>query len=206
VVVPKDGLPAGTPLNDSELHLLARLDATFHARSSVEYAKLLTDDFRFHFSESTDPVLVAMYGDNWGRDDETIALTNLFTGFTNTSGDPVPAASSIDLLLNGVQVADDTTHVDSLAYYRRIVVSRLVMSIEIPGTPEPTIYNVDARQEFYVVRGDAAVLAAGQAAQADRWYIRRWDDLALAFAYGKGPVVRALAPVTLGRIKSQFRQ
>jgi hypothetical protein len=207
VVVPKDGLPAGTPINDSELHLLTRFEATFEAQSGVEYAKLLTDDFVFHFSQASDPDLVLAYGENWGRDDETAAITNLFEGFDAQSGQHIPGASIIQMDLYGVQTLADTSHVDSLAYYRKIVVARIVMSIEVPGTPEPTIYNIDSRQEFYVVRGDAAVLAAGQAAQSDRWYIHRWDDLSLGgpVPYGKWPTTNPSQPKSLGSIKGQYR-
>jgi hypothetical protein len=208
VVVPKDGLPAGTPINDSDAHLIARFEATFEAQSGVEYAKLLTDDFVFHFSSASDPDLVLAYGENWGRDDETAAISNLFVGFDAQSGQHIPGASIIQMDLYSVQTENDLGHVDSVAFYRKIIVTRLVMAIEIPGTPDPTTYNIDSRQELYVVRGDAAVLAAGQAAQSDRWYIRRWDDLSPppSGGAGKWPTTNALTPKTLGSLKSQYRQ
>lgn len=207
VVVPKDGLPAGTPINDSEMHLMTRMEVTFEAQSGAEYAKLLTDDFVFHFSEASDPTLVATYGENWSRNDETAAVTHLFEGFDALAGQHIPGASSIQMDLYGVQMAVDTSHVDSMAYYRRIIVSRLVASIEVPGAYDPTVYNIDSRQEFYVVRGDAAVLAAGQAAQSDRWYIHRWDDLSpgAPVPYGKWPTINPTQPKSLGSVKAQYR-
>jgi hypothetical protein len=205
VVPPADGLPAGTPMNDSPLPLLARSEATFEAESNGEYAKLLTDDFRFHFSAQSDPALVSEYPGGWARADEEIAVTHLFNGFTNSEATLVPGASRIDVSLNGIQVADDTSHVDSTAHYRKLVVSGMEMVIEVPTASEPVTYTIYSRQEFYVVRGDAAVLASGQPAQSDRWYIRRWDDLSISLFSRKGPVINPASPKTLGSIKNQYR-
>jgi hypothetical protein len=205
VIVPKDGLPTGTPINDSEAHLMARFEATFDAQSQAEYAKLLTDDFRFHFSAASDPDLVSMYGDNWGRDDETIAIGNLFAGFTNSVGVVIPGASNVDIQLLGGATVDDSTHADSTAYYRRVIVPHLICSLEVPTTPDPTIFSIDARHDIYIVRGDAAVLAVGQSAQADRWYIRQWDDLSVPIFLRKGPVLGSARASTLGAVKGLYR-
>ena len=175
-IVPADGLPAGTPQADSPAHLAARLEATWESQVEAEYAKLLTDDFRFHFSLANDPVLVDHYGDNWRRDDEVAALTHLFDGFTNTSGDPIPGATEIELTMNGMVAQDDSSHADSTAHYRKLVVTTFGGTIEIPGTPESVLYSLSSRQELYLVRGDAAVLPAGTTPDSTRWYVRGWDD------------------------------
>ena len=205
VVIPADGLPAGSPINDSEAHLLTRFEATFDAQSDGEYAKLLTDDFHFHFSQASDPVLVATYGDNWGRTDETTTVTHLFDGFTDPADVVIPGASTVAMTCANLQVAGDPAHPDSLDHYKKVVVPAMTLVIEVPGTPEPTTYNVSSRQELYIVRGDAAVLASGQAAQADRWYLRRWDDFAtINGAMRKGPVVNASNASSVGKIKGFF--
>jgi hypothetical protein len=202
--VPADGLPAGTPQADSPAHLATRFEATFDSQVEDEYAKLLTADFRFHFSSAADPNLVSQYGDNWKRADELACISHLFDGFTNSVGEVVPGASRIDLTLTGIQDVADSAHADSTAHYRKFIVTSLNGTLEVPTSPDPTTYEMSSRQEFYMVRGDAAVLGAGQAATADRWYIRRWDDLSTFFAAGKGPVLNPARPSTLGSIKSQY--
>lgn len=205
VVPPADGLPAGTPINNSSANLMIRLNATFDAQVASEYAKLLTDDFRFHFSQAADPDLVAFYGDNWLRNDETLAVSHLFGGFTNAMGEVIPGATTVDMALTGIQTQDDAGHPDSLAHYRKIVVTTMNLVAELPTSPDPTTYNTSSRNEFWVVRGDAAVLASGQASDSTRWYLRRWDDLATAVAARKGPVVNPASTRTIGKIKALYR-
>lgn len=172
------GLPPDTPLNDSPQNTMTRFQRTYEYQVQPEYVKLLTSDFRYTFSSDTDPTLVAQYGPNWGKDDEAESADHLFKGFTSsTSGNYVPGATNITMALNSVQYFDDPAHSDSSGYYKWVTVARVVMAIEVPGTTESQIYNIDARHEFYLVRGDAARLDAGQTATSDRWYIRRWDDL-----------------------------
>jgi 5-keto 4-deoxyuronate isomerase len=198
-------LPAGTPKPDSPEHLVARLDATWEAKELTEYVKLLTDDFRFRFSIQTDPSLVDQYGNNWDRDDEVAALTHLFEGFTDTDGNPIPAASRIDLTWTGVSDQDDFQHADSTAHYRKLVVLNLDGTFEVPGSVETFVYRVSAREELYIVRGDAAVLPAGTTADPTRWYLRRWDDLATGVAARKGPIINPASPVTIGSLRAHYR-
>src|SRR5215203_3209688 len=82
-IVPSDGLPSGTPAADSPQHLTMRLEATWENEVESEYAKLLSDDFLYHFSLASDPVLVGLYGDNWKKTNEVTTLAHLFHGFTN---------------------------------------------------------------------------------------------------------------------------
>jgi len=205
-VVPSDGLPSGTPQADSPAHLAQRLEATWENKVEAQYALLLSDDFRYHFSLASDPVLVDRYGDNWKRADEVTALTHLFHGFTNTQGTPIPAASRIDMTLTGVQVGNDPDHPDSTAQYQTMAVTDLGMQIEVPGNPDPVLYNISSRQELYLVRGDAAVLPAGAVADTTRWYVRRWKDLSTSNYARKGPVINPLQAKSLGSLKSQFLQ
>ena len=81
------------------------------------------------------------------------------------------------MTLTGVQYGADFAHTDSAAYYQKAVVTSVDMTIEVPTTPAPTTYQISARHEFYIVRGDAAILDPNQEARSDRWYIRKWDDL-----------------------------
>jgi hypothetical protein len=202
VIVPKDTLP----LNDTVQKTMLRFEATYEFQDLPKYANLLASDFRYTFSQASDPLLVQTYP-NWGKDDEVATSQHLFEGFTNSLDEVVPAASKIEMDLYGVQPTTDVEHQDSTAYYQKVVVSRVVMSIEVPGSPEPTVYNIDARHEFYLVRGDAAVLDAGQEARADRWYIRRWDDLSPP---NPSPVIVPSGPTAYtttswGRVRARYR-
>jgi hypothetical protein len=208
-------IPTQTPLNDSVLNTMSRFVASYSFQDLPNYSALLTSDFQYTFSAASDPDLVALYSAGWGKDDETESSKHLFEGFTNSDPVPkfVPAATKIDIALNGQQYPDDYTHLDSLAYYKMVVVSTVVMSIEVPqpGT-EPITYLISARHEFHLVRGDVAALDPGQEARADRWYIRKWDDLSpppptarlaqLASANGKATNSRVGA--TWGALKSSY--
>jgi hypothetical protein len=71
---------------------------------------------------------------------------------------------------------------------------------------EATEYHVNARQEFYVVRGDAAVLSGDAPADSTHWYVRRWDDLAPPLpVVRKGPVINPSISHSIGSIKALYR-
>jgi hypothetical protein len=161
----------------------------------------LTDDFWFRFSAGSDPELVDLYP-HWNKADELTAVNHLFGGFVNDMGQTVPAASRIDFVLTGVSYGSDPDHPDSTDHYKKIVVTALDGMIEVPTAPyEPITYSISSRQEFYLVRGDAAVLAGG--GDAGKWYVRRWDDLSPPPP--SGPVINPANPKTLGSIKAQYR-
>ena len=164
------------PDADSPQNLILRFEGVYELQSSVNYEPLLTSDFRYTFSRASDPTLFDRYP-NWGRDDEVESTRHLFEGFTTSTGVAVPAASRIEMTLTGLQYGPDYTHPDSAEHYMKVVITAVDMQIEVPTPPSPTLYQVSGRHEFYIVRGDAAVLDPGQEARADRWYLRRWDDL-----------------------------
>jgi hypothetical protein len=200
---------------------MTRFQRTYEYQVQPEYVKLLTNDFRYTFSTATDPTLVAQYGATWGKDDEAESAAHLFDGFTSsTTGTYIPGATNITMALNSVQYFEDPAHPstdvpDSSAYFRWVTVARVVMAIEVPDATSGTqTYNIDARHEFYLVRGDAlsASLDADQPRAANRWYIRRWDDLseppAPAGAMHIASVDRAVSlqvPTTLGALKATYR-
>jgi len=169
-------VPGDTPVNDSPQNLMIRFEKSYEFQDLPTYVNLLTSDFRYTFSADSDPTLVNLYP-NWGRDDEEESTKHLFEGFTNSEPRQVPAASRIEMTLTGVQYQGDYQHPDSASHYQKVVVTNVGMEIDVPDGQAITTFVISARHEFYIVRGDAAVLAAGQEARADRWYIRRWDDL-----------------------------
>jgi hypothetical protein len=188
------------------MHLMERLEAAWESEADSQYAPLLTNDFRYKFSAASDPALVDLYP-NWGRDDEVAAITHLFNGFVNSNGTPVPAASHIDMTLNGVVQQDDADHADSTAYYQHIIVTSLDADIVVPQAGSyPITYHISSRHEYFVVRGNAAVLPAGTSADPTRWYLRRWEDLSPPPpAVRKGPVINPAMPKSLGSLRSQYR-
>lgn len=196
--------PGDGPQADSPVHLVQRLERNWEFMDLPEYRKLLAEDFHFRFSPLSDPLLVDQYP-NWDVVDETASARHLFEGFTNTAGELIPAATQIQLTLVGIAVEDDSAHADSTAHYRKVVVANMDGTIEFPGQPEPVIYSLSSRQEFLVVRGDAAVLAAGVAADSTRWYLRRWEDLSVNPFDGRRKSIDAAAPTTYGKIKAQYR-
>jgi hypothetical protein len=197
----------GEPTNDTPLNTMKRFEQTCEFQDLPKYGILFASDFRFTFSSSADMDLALQYGDHWRKDDEIQSAHHLFEGFTNTLGEAIPPASRISMNLNGVQVITDPEHADSAAYYQKVVVDSVMLTVQLPGTPESTTYDINARHEFYLVRGDAAVLDAGQETRTDRWYIRRWDDLAV----GAGTTATIVAgptptyPITWGRLKAGYR-
>ena len=201
---PEDGLPDGTPQADSPTHVLTRMEATWESKVEAEYMKLLSGDFRFHFSAASDPQLVDQYP-NWNRSDDEIAIVHMFHGFTNSNGLAIPGASGIDMTLAGLEYYDDPEHADSTAMYQKVVVPVIDLTIEVPFASDPAVYQVSGRQEFYVVRGDVAVLPSGAVPDIDRWYIRRWDDLAVPVFARKGPVINPARSSTIGSIRSLYR-
>src|SRR4051812_41352328 len=92
--------PPGTPPADSAVHLIQRFEATWESQVESQYELLLTDDFRFKFSDASDPLRASQYP-NWSKDDEEASTRHLFDGFMNSMGDSVFGASRIDFTLSG---------------------------------------------------------------------------------------------------------
>jgi len=192
------GLPDGTPMNDTPQNTMLRFEATYENQVLDQYELLFASNFRFTFSNQSDPLLVNQYGTSWGKDDEVESTSHLFDGFTNEGGDFVPGAAGIILALPGVQVIDDPTQPDSAAYYKWVIVPQISLELDVPGTQG---YAIAAPHDFYLVRGDAAVLDANQSATADRWYIWRWDDKSAALP-AVSPRLQSLGSVPGGQAVS----
>jgi hypothetical protein len=204
-VTPADGLPAGTPAANSPMNLMQRFEATWKSQVESQYAPLLSDDFRYVFSVAADPVLANQYP-NWSKADEEASTRHLFDGFRNSVGDSVPGASRIDFTLTGMSQGIDFSHPDSTTQYQRVIVTAVDMTIDVPQAgADPIQYLVNARDEFYLVRGDAAVISGSANADTTHWYIRRWDDLTTVTSIGKLPVINPSRTTSLGSIKARYR-
>jgi hypothetical protein len=199
-VVPANGLPAGTPAADSPAHLMQRFEATWDSQAGAQYALLLTEDFRFHFSETWDFDLVDAYGDTWDKASEDTAASNLFDGFRLADGTFVPGAKTVDLFRTEAIYEPDPAHPDSTAHYQRV---RLEMGLDAEFAGKgatPLLVHSDS-QAVYLVRGDAAVLAPGATPDTAAWYVRRWDDRSASFS---SPSHVESIPTTIGRVKWYF--
>jgi hypothetical protein len=182
------GLPTNTPLNDTPQNTMLRFEATYERQVLPEYEKLFASNFIFTFSNQSDPELAAEYGTSWGKDDEVESTSHLFDGFTST--EPPYAfqgpAAAIALSLDGASFIDDPAYPDSTEFYKWVIVPSVNLTITIAGGEE---FQISAPHDFYLVRGDVALLDAGQEARADRWYIHRWDDKSAPLARTPGPAL-----------------
>jgi hypothetical protein len=153
---------------------MARFERVYEEERIQEYSDLLTSNFRFHFSASADPLLVANYPNGWSKTDDTTSTGHLFRGFTNAQGTHERGAASIAVsLLPSNAPESDTTHADSTAWYKVLVVPFVELSV-MTGPDDG--FLIHGRHEVSLVRGDAAVLSAGQRADSTCWYIYRWED------------------------------
>jgi hypothetical protein len=184
--------PVEIPLATTPENAVKRLAGEYEQTNIGEYGTLLTQDFRFTFSSQSDPRLVELYGNSWGRDDEIESTTHLFQGFVDDHGELQPRARALELSIPVFQEFEDPDHPDSLTHYRRIAIPRLLLDITLE---DGRAFAVDAPHTFYLVRGDAAVLGPGQAPSAERWYVYRWDDLSAPLvAAAAGPLAGSGAP------------
>lgn len=189
----------------SAIHALAR---AYESRSVEGMAGLFTADYRFHFSAKERTDLEAWF-DGFTREHELQSASGLFNGVVRDGQIVMPGAESITATLDGLEESPDPEHPDSTAHYRIVAVHRFRLAIVLAGpgrwagpSERDTIALNPSLHVFHLVRGDAAVRADGQPADAGRWYMRRWledvDGLTLGLAANRGecgePAPRPGAP------------
>jgi hypothetical protein len=145
------------------------------------YALLLTADYRFVFG---DPELEAQYPNGFSREDEIASADHLFHGFVNAAGVYRPRAQTIQVDLGELAVATDPEKPESTASYQVVTSPAVHLLLTFPNGQRMEVTH--AAHEFHVVRGEAAVLSAGQIADEDHWYVRRWIE--------KGDAISAVKP------------
>lgn len=186
--------PSASALANTPTGALQALAAAYSEKSLEKVAGLFANDYQFS-STSMESVAVMQ---NFGRDRELQTTGALFHGLVMNGKLVQPGADSIRIRIAGGSEAADPEHPDSVATYRLVAVRDFTFRIFVPGMD--TLEATPALHVFHLVRGDAAVLAAGQSADTTRWYIRRWledmSGLAIALAKQKGdcepqPVKRA---------------
>lgn len=147
---------------------LERLADAFRDRSASGVVATFSGDYRFH--SSGDSLLVYVNGTS--RDEEARTWRSVFEGVTRDGVTLVQPADSVGCIVDGVGQSLDPEHPDSTQHFRVITVKRFELRIRRPDGQ--TLETPFGTHVFHVVRGDAAVLAEGQSADPDRWYIRRW--------------------------------
>ena len=154
---------------DSPVGLMHRFEEAYEARDLDAYAALFTADYRFYPS---DPEVAGRFP-VWTRTDEILSADHLFHGFTDAHGVYRAKATRISLDLSPYQERVDPEHADSAAYYRCYAVPSVTLQV---WTADGDYFIERQEHDYYVVRGDAAVLAAGEDGSADSWYIRKWVE------------------------------
>ena len=163
--VPRSNQPVSGP--SSALEDLA--DAYRHLSvSGID--RVLTDDYRFHAADENRPLFGFTEGS--ARVDEMRLVRNLLEGVKHEGQVAMGRADSVGMLFDGISQGVDPEHADSTQQYRVLTVTRAQWGIRM--TNGVRWWNAPTLHVFHVVRGDAALLAAGQIADPDRWYIRRW--------------------------------
>ena len=155
---------------DSPIGLLHRFEQAYEARDLEAYAGLFTADYRFYPS---DPCVAARCPNGWRRSDEVASADHLFHGFTDAMGIYRAPATKISLELSPYRVEADPEHTDSTAYYQCYIVPSVTLQV---WTATGDDFIERQEHDYYVVRGDAAVLAPDEDGSADSWYIRKWVE------------------------------
>ena len=150
---------------DNPGRMMRCLKEAFEARSVADFSALLAANFHFH---TMDARMDSMLGDV-DRRREIGIMRNLFEGGTDTTARP--RADSISVNVGPYEVQDDPEHPDSTRHYQVIAVRSLEMVIEVK---DKTYKVTQARHEYRVVRGDAALLVPGQPADERHWYFWDW--------------------------------
>ena len=98
--IPQNTTPRGT---------VERFIWAYENRDAGAYSNLFAGNFKFEFSSDADPELVQQYLLGWLRGDEAIAARHLFEGGEDQLGQPVEAASSIELTLDEIDPVGDVS-------------------------------------------------------------------------------------------------
>ena len=161
------------------------LAAAYETKDPDALDALYTADYEYIVARDPTPGLSIPI---MNRDDELLAARNLFRGVSRDGQVGMPAAQSIDVSMKGLSEVGDPQHPDSAGFYRLVVCQEFALDMKLAN--DQVVKTKPALHVFHLVRGDAAVLTAGNPADPKRWYIRRWVDdvkgLESALALSKG--------------------
>jgi hypothetical protein len=176
---PKVTPPPPLVANDTPAHAIERLISAYEKKNESAFAGMFTGDYRYEFSNSTDPSLVTTYSAGWLKTDEAASSSHLFSGYTPSGGATLYSASTISITLAVTTPTDDNSSgADPVTH--KILATRVDGQIVVPqpGSDATTYVIENNYNVFYIVRGDSAVgLDSSQPATAQHWYVYRWTDL-----------------------------
>jgi hypothetical protein len=179
------GISSPPPVPNSAGGVLRLFEWAYNNRDYTVYRAVFSDDYRFAFS-ALDTAGNRYRGDTWTRNDELASAKNLFD-----------AASSITLQLDkSFALFTDTRPGHGNTTYHKTIRTQVLLNIV---TQDNSQINVQGKANFFLVRGDSAVIPTdlGLPPDSNRWYIDRWEDetagsllsQALARLDGRGHVV-----------------
>lgn len=196
--------PPPLPSPDPPENAIQRLIGACEQKKTPEYLGMLTGDFTYELSTSSDPTLVQLYATGWFKNDEKESATHLFNGYTPPGGATLPAATTIDINLAVDLPADDNTAgLDPITH--KVLATRVDGYVTFPQSgSSPITYVISNNYHvFYLVRGDQAVnLDSTQPADMHHWYVYRWVDLTEAQSHSDSMTVHY---ATWTQIKARYR-
>ena len=146
---------------------LDRLARAYRDRKPDDVIATYTADYRFHSMGDS----LLNYSLGMTRSDDSSSVRNMMLGEIRNGETLIAPADSIGLTMDGFEEGADPEHPDSLQHYRTVAVGRYDFGVRVGND---RMLNTSSLHVFHLVRGDAAVLVAGQSADAEHWYIRRW--------------------------------
>ena len=175
--------PANQPLSGPET-ALDRWAQAYRSKSPEGVGSALSADYVFHTQADS----LRGFLNGVDRASEMRSTRGLLEGVTKDGVVLMPPADSVKLVIDGVRQGLDPEHPDSTQHYRTLTTTRFELRVVMGNGNVFTVPN--SRHVMHVVRGDAAVLAEGQTADPERWYIRRWlndvSAVAATLREGKG--------------------
>lgn len=188
-IAPVLGNSKPAPAPSSPTNLMRLFEWCYNNQAIAEYREIFTDDYRFYFSP-LDSAGEDWRGQPYTREDEMISATNLFVGGSATE----PPASSIRLALDRnffIFPDPDYTAWDPTGTWHKNIRTTVTLVI---GTEDGSSTEITGHANFYMVRGDSAVIPEelrnrGFGPDPNRWYIRRWND---ETAQSEGPMMASL--------------
>jgi hypothetical protein len=162
--------PVNQPLTGPSAGL-EKLAQAYRNLSVAGIDAMLTRDYRFHAIGANAENLLR-FTDGYTRENELESVRGMLEGVTRDGRVIMPKADSVGMSFDGILPGVDPEHPDSTQHYQVLTVTRAQFGIRLANGRHLT--NQPCRHVFHVVRGDVALLAPGQPADPDRWYIRRW--------------------------------